>query len=168
VQPIDDTTDRTGDATPDAAVARLQDAAQHRAEHQPGTAEPHAYVAVIEWNVEGASPREAAEEMWDNVRHSEGPMVELTEQDGHRIRVLVDLEREPGDDDVTVLSPPPEGVLITRQQLDKWAGRHLRDDELDRLRKALPHSSLRDTVATIVGEFATASDSESEPHAHRN
>jgi hypothetical protein len=118
--------------------------------------------------MEGDDPREAPEAMWDNVRRSEGPIVELTEQDGHRIRVLVDLEREPGDDDVTILSPPPEGVLITRQQLDEWAGRLLRYDELDRLRKALPHSTLSDTVATIVGEFATTSDTETEPPTHRN
>lgn len=164
MQPIDDTANRTGQAAPDATAAGPQE----RGEHQLGAAEPQTYVALIEWNVEAVSPREAAEAMRDNVRLSEGPVVELTEQDGQRIRILVDLEREPGDGDLTVLSPPPDGILITRQQLDEWAGRPLLDDELDRLRGALPHSSIPDAIGTIVDGFAAAPSPDTESPAHRS
>lgn len=45
------------------------------------------------------------------------------------------------------------GILITRDQIETWAGRSLSDDELDRLDEALPHSTLPDTVGLIVDGF---------------
>lgn len=40
--------------------------------------------------------------------------------------------------------------IITRAQLDEWAGRHLADYEIERLAKAIPHSSIPDAIGTIV------------------
>ncbi|MDT7785569.1 MAG: hypothetical protein QOF58_3988 [Pseudonocardiales bacterium] len=40
--------------------------------------------------------------------------------------------------------------LITRAQWESWAGRPLTDDDLARLRTAIPHSTIPDAVGTIV------------------
>ena len=44
--------------------------------------------------------------------------------------------------------------LITRQQAEAWAGRSLSDDELERLERAIPLSSIPDAISTIVGSLA--------------
>jgi hypothetical protein len=43
--------------------------------------------------------------------------------------------------------------LITRQQAEEWAGRTLTDQEWDRLKQAVPSSSIPDAIATIVASF---------------
>ena len=45
------------------------------------------------------------------------------------------------------------GIIIDRYALEEWSGRSLSDDEVARLEKALPHSTLPDTIATIVDSF---------------
>lgn len=41
--------------------------------------------------------------------------------------------------------------VITRQQLESWAGRALTDQDLDRITEALPYSFVPEGIATIVG-----------------
>jgi hypothetical protein len=43
--------------------------------------------------------------------------------------------------------------LITREQVESWAGRALSDDELERLSDAIPNSSIPDAVDTIVSSW---------------
>lgn len=83
--------------TPAAATSEDQEsAADQRTDDRP-----RSYSGVIEWDLElYDDPRAAAEAMWRYVRDSTGPVVELF--DGNGTRWTVDLEREPGDDDVTV------------------------------------------------------------------
>lgn len=45
------------------------------------------------------------------------------------------------------------GIIITREQIEAWAGRSLTDDELDRLDECIPHSSIPDAIDTIVSSF---------------
>lgn len=42
------------------------------------------------------------------------------------------------------------GILLTRAQLETWAGRPLTDDDLARLEKCIPGSSIPDAIATIA------------------
>ncbi|WP_158886216.1 hypothetical protein [Amycolatopsis anabasis] len=77
------------------------------------------YHGKIEWDVEGRTPREAAEEMWDNVRESTGPIVELTAPDGRRI--LVDLEREPDDHDVETVQVGDRDQAGPSASLSVWS-----------------------------------------------
>ncbi|CAL9677544.1 hypothetical protein SUDANB95_07869 (plasmid) [Actinosynnema sp. ALI-1.44] len=83
-------------ALPPATSADQESAADQRTDDRP-----RSYSGLIEWDLElYDSPRAAAEAMWRYVRDSTGPVVELF--DGNGTRWTVDLEREPGDDDVTV------------------------------------------------------------------
>lgn len=45
--------------------------------------------------------------------------------------------------------------LITREQLECWAGRPLTDDDLDRLDEAIPESSIPEAIGTIVDGMDT-------------
>lgn len=40
--------------------------------------------------------------------------------------------------------------LITRHQLESWAGRALTDDDIERLDEAIPHSSIPEAIGTII------------------
>ena len=51
-----------------------------------------------------------------------------------------------GEDHYPALVP----VILTRYQVDAWAGRDLTCDEVDRLTEAIPNSSIPDAVATIT------------------
>jgi hypothetical protein len=42
------------------------------------------------------------------------------------------------------------GVIISRDQLESWAGRTLSDEEVARIGDALPHSSVPESVGTIA------------------
>lgn len=42
--------------------------------------------------------------------------------------------------------------LISRDQAEEWAGVKLTDAELERLREAIPNSSIPDAIDTIVHE----------------
>ncbi|ONI88124.1 hypothetical protein ALI22I_20515 [Saccharothrix sp. ALI-22-I] len=76
---------------------------------------PRSYSGVIEWDLElFDSPREAAEAMWHYVRDSTGPVVELV--DGTGTRWLVDLDREPGDDDITVTTAAADRLIALAEQ----------------------------------------------------
>jgi len=46
--------------------------------------------------------------------------------------------------------PPLE--LVSREQVETWSGVTLTDAELERLRAAIPNSSIPDAVDTIVHE----------------
>ncbi len=63
----------------------------------------------IEWDLfadEGCTTyREAAEKLWEKVRRSPGPVVELTDSNG--CTVHVDLSCDPGDGDVEIVDPGP-------------------------------------------------------------
>lgn len=121
----------------------------------------HSYAANIEYDVEGTTPREAAEQALDYILDSEGPIVELF--DG-TTRFHVDLAREPGHDDVIVVEPAPDPlsppmsftVLIDRDQAARWAGRPLSDEDLERLAKALPGSTVPEAIGDIVASFITS------------
>jgi hypothetical protein len=52
-------------------------------------------------------------------------------------------------------------VVITREQIECWAGRALTDDEITRLDDCLPNSSIPDAIGDIVAGLPTeGSDSE--------
>lgn len=44
-------------------------------------------------------------------------------------------------------------ALISREQAQAWAGRHLSDDDLGRLRGCIPHSSIPDAIGAIIGSW---------------
>lgn len=48
-------------------------------------------------------------------------------------------------------------VPITREQAESWAGRPLDDHDLNRLRKAIPHSSIPAAIEEIVAGFDSSS-----------
>ena len=48
------------------------------------------------------------------------------------------------------------GVLLTRAQIDAWAGTTVTDDELVELGDAIPNSSIPDAIETIVNEAIRA------------
>lgn len=57
------------------------------------------YLGWIAWDLEGFDdPRDAAETLWRRINNSTGPVVDLIDEHGRRLRV--DLELEPGHDDV--------------------------------------------------------------------
>lgn len=47
--------------------------------------------------------------------------------------------------------------LITREQLECWAGRPLTDDDLDQLGEEIPNSSVPDAISTIVAAIDSRS-----------
>lgn len=47
-------------------------------------------------------------------------------------------------------------IVLTREQIESWAGRSLTDDEMERLDECIPHSSIPDAIDTIVDSFADA------------
>lgn len=109
---------------------------------------------MIEWDVDGPTPRDAAQAMWDNIMDSDGPVIALTDHDGRQL--LVDLGREPGDHDVsarTHTSPSHTEMLLTQTQITEWVGRPLSPEEMQRLRNAVPSSSIPDAIGTIVEGF---------------
>ncbi|QIZ37824.1 hypothetical protein [Saccharopolyspora sp. ASAGF58] len=60
---------------------------------------PGGYSGSIEWDlVENDDPRRAAEELWELIKNSPGPIVDLVADNGARIQV--DLALEPGQGDV--------------------------------------------------------------------
>lgn len=81
------------------------------------------YVASIAWDVEGPSPRAAAEQMWDNVLTSGGPIVELRDKDTGAV-VRVDLAREAGEGDIEEIQP-------ARTSVEKPGHPHGADDPAD-------------------------------------
>lgn len=42
------------------------------------------------------------------------------------------------------------GLVIARRQLESYAGRSLTDSEVERIERALPHSSIPEALATIA------------------
>jgi hypothetical protein len=59
------------------------------------------------------------------------------------------------DRDFSTLSSSP---VITRAQVEEWTGQWISDDHLQRLSRALPHSSVPDAIATIVTNFQKHDD----------
>jgi hypothetical protein len=53
------------------------------------------------------------------------------------------------------------GLVITRAELNEWAGRKLTDDEVGQLAECVQHSSIPEAVATIVVNFGIVPDDES-------
>ena len=51
-------------------------------------------------------------------------------------------------------------VIITREQIECWAGRTLTDDEISRLDDCIPNSSIPDAIADIVAGITTEADSD--------
>lgn len=47
----------------------------------------------------------------------------------------------------------PDDDLISIEQLNRWAGRQLSDDDLVRLRRAIPGSSVPDAINEILAGF---------------
>lgn len=52
--------------------------------------------------------------------------------------------------------------LITREQLESWAGRPLSEDDLDRLDDAIPNSSIPEAIGEIVAGMDSRDGGESE------
>ena len=46
-----------------------------------------------------------------------------------------------------------DGIVISRDRLDEWAGRELSDSEVDRLKRAIPCSSIPEAIGTIADSF---------------
>jgi hypothetical protein len=46
-----------------------------------------------------------------------------------------------------------EGLFVTREQLEAWAGRSLDADDIARLDECVQHSSIPEAIATICGQF---------------
>lgn len=46
-----------------------------------------------------------------------------------------------------------KSITLTRSQLEEWADRPLRGDDLDRLASAIVHSSIPDATNEIVAGF---------------
>lgn len=42
------------------------------------------------------------------------------------------------------------GILLTREQIEEWAGRALSDAEIERLEGAIPWSSIPEAINVIV------------------
>lgn len=42
------------------------------------------------------------------------------------------------------------GITLTREQLEEWAGRALTDAEMERLARAIPRSSIPDAIGVIA------------------
>ena len=61
---------------------------------------------------------------------------------------------------VTVASDARPTVIITRDQIECWAGRELTDDEVSTLDDCIPQSSIPDAVGDIVASFAKESAGE--------
>ncbi|GAA0918924.1 hypothetical protein [Nonomuraea longicatena] len=51
-----------------------------------------------------------------------------------------------------------DGLILTRGQLESWAGRQLTDGEIDRLNDAIPCSSTPDAIGMIVAAFDVADE----------
>ena len=49
-------------------------------------------------------------------------------------------------------------IVLTEQELSRWAGRTLTVEELDRLAECIQHSSIPEAVATIVDSFGIVED----------
>lgn len=47
---------------------------------------------------------------------------------------------------------PKKGIVLTREQIEAWAGVHLTDDEVDRLQACIADSSIPDAINAIVTE----------------
>ena len=45
------------------------------------------------------------------------------------------------------------GITISRDRLDEWAGRELSDNEVDQLKRAIPYSSIPEALRTIADSF---------------
>lgn len=48
-----------------------------------------------------------------------------------------------------------EGILLTREQLEEWAGRSLSDREIDRIAEAIPWSSIPEAI-NVIADTITA------------
>ncbi|MBV8348612.1 MAG: hypothetical protein JOZ49_14110 [Mycolicibacterium sp.] len=46
-----------------------------------------------------------------------------------------------------------DGIVISRDRLDEWAGRELSDSEVDRLKRAIPCSSIPEAIGAITDSF---------------
>lgn len=69
------------------------------------------------------------------------------------VEVLRQFEREMTSgywDRNTRWTADERGIVLTREQIESWAGRRLSDEEVDDLENAIPNSSIPDAVATIV------------------
>jgi hypothetical protein len=44
------------------------------------------------------------------------------------------------------MSGTPHGLTLTREDLHRWAGRALTDDEVRHIHRAVPHSSIPDVL----------------------
>lgn len=54
---------------------------------------------------------------------------------------------------VTANGSAGDGITITRDQLEAWAGRSLTDDEVYRIGKCIPNSSIPEAIDLIAGQF---------------
>lgn len=52
-------------------------------------------------------------------------------------------------------------ITLTDGELNEWAGRTLTPDEVRRLARCIPHSSIPQAIATIVGSWEIGQDRES-------
>jgi hypothetical protein len=52
--------------------------------------------------------------------------------------------------------------LLTCEQAERWAGRPLLNEELERLAAAIPNSSIPEAIGAIVGNFESEKDTDSE------
>jgi hypothetical protein len=82
--------------------------------------------------------------------------VDVTEADLKRaLSPIKSFLTKQGVEHAKILEDPPAptyrpGVIISRDQLEAWAGRPLTNEQVERLDRAIPHSSIPEAVATIV------------------
>lgn len=61
--------------------------------------------------------------------------------------------------DSAVTDPVPEGATVARNitlpqsLIEEWAGQPLTDEQIERLERAIPHSSIPESVNVIVSSF---------------
>lgn len=46
-------------------------------------------------------------------------------------------------------------IVLTREQLEAWAGRTLTDDQIERLDNAIPNSSIPEAIAEIMSAIVS-------------
>lgn len=48
-----------------------------------------------------------------------------------------------------------QGIILSRDQLEAWAGRPLSDEEVEAIDECIPNSSIPDAIDTIANEAIT-------------